>query len=183
MQTDRTAFCPKLLAHPCETFSPNTDKEVVISTEQKTCVPKTKGQRLAPNFIYFAWEHANGFEMCNEMKTQGKWTKMTRLKEIITTHHYSWLHIAMKTVRGLQSRQEAFNLNFEWLNWPYVSQTSSSQTRSTYVGSGWVCGAPRRGRQRPSPRLQGQFNAAQYMSGCWRSNSSIKLHHDAFSFL
>lgn len=68
-----------------------------MAWDEDVCAKK-KEQLLATNFTCFAWHHVNALEMCNEKKTKGeKGTKMSCLKETITTHHYSWLHAAMRT--------------------------------------------------------------------------------------
>lgn len=75
---------------------------------------------MAPHFIYFAWYHANGFEMCNEKKTKGEKNKDElpqgnhyHTSLLLTTHCSDWM---LDAVRCLQSRKKAFkgSISFEF---------------------------------------------------------------------
>lgn len=55
---------------------------------------KKKGGTVGSNFIYSAWYHTNGSEMCNEKKTKGKGDKDElpqgnhyHTSLLFTTHH------------------------------------------------------------------------------------------------
>lgn len=77
----------------------------------RTCVKKKqqkkqnrKEQLLTPNFIYFAWFHANGFEMCNERKAKGKWTD-----ESPRGNHYHTSLLLTSHCNGDRMLQDAYN--------------------------------------------------------------------------